>query len=58
MKETVFAALCEPWPQRKYRATLRLVAMRVAMEGWLQDGRRRPLTKYLQENFAALEAEI
>lgn len=64
MEETVFAALCELWPQQKRRATLRLVAMvtmgamRVAMEGWRQDGGKRPLTKYLQENFAALEAEI
>ena len=64
MEETVFAALCEMWPQQKRRATLRLVAMvsmgtmRVAMEGWRQDGGKRPLTKYLQENFAALEAEI
>jgi AcrR family transcriptional regulator len=64
MEETVFAALCELWPQPKRRATLRLVAMvsmgvmRVAMEGWRQDGGKRPLTQYLQENFAALEAEI
>lgn len=64
MEETVFAALCEMWPQPKRRATLRLVAMvsmgvmRVAMEGWRQDGGKRPLTQYLQENFAALEAEI
>ena len=64
MEETVFAALCELWPQQKRRATLRLVAMvsmgamRVAMEGWRQDGGKRPLANYLQENFAALEAEI
>jgi hypothetical protein len=32
--------------------------MRVAMEDWRQDGGKRPLMKYLQENFAALEAEI
>jgi hypothetical protein len=63
MEETVFVALCELWPQPERLATLRLVAMvsmgtmRVAMEGW-QDGGKRPLTKYLQENFAALEAEI
>ena len=64
MEETVFAALCELWPQPERRPTLRLVAMasigvmRVAMEGWRQDGGKRPLMKYLQENFAALEAEI
>jgi AcrR family transcriptional regulator len=64
MEETVFAALCELWPQPERRATLRLVAMvsmgtmRVALENWRQHGGKRPLTKYLQENFAALEAEI
>jgi AcrR family transcriptional regulator len=64
MEEAVFAALCELWPQPERRATLRLVAMasmgvmRVAMERWRQDGGKRQLTKYLQENFAALEAEI
>jgi AcrR family transcriptional regulator len=60
MEEALFAALCELWPQPARRATLRLVAMvslgamRVAMEGWRQDGGKRPLTQYLQENFAAL----
>ena len=64
MEEAAFSALCELWPQPERRATLRLLAMvsigvmRVAMEGWRQDGGKRPLTKYLQENFAALEAEI
>ena len=64
MEEALFAALCELWPQSARRRTLRLVAMvsigamRVAMEGWRRDGGKRPLAKYLQENFAALEAEI
>jgi hypothetical protein len=64
MEEALFAALCELWPQPARRATLRLVAMvsmgamRVAMEGWRKDGGKRPLTQYLLENFAALEAEI
>jgi AcrR family transcriptional regulator len=64
MEETVFAALCELWPQPERRATLRLVAMasmgvmRVAMQAWRQDGGKRPLMKYLKEYFAALEAEI
>jgi AcrR family transcriptional regulator len=64
MEETLFAALCELWPQPKRRATLRLVAMasmgvmRVAMEGWRKDGGKRPMMRYLEENFAALEAEI
>jgi MftR C-terminal domain len=64
MEESLFAALCELWPQPTRRATLRLVAMiaigamRVAMEGWRQDGGKRPLTQYLQKAFAAIEAEI
>ena len=64
MEETVFAALCELWPQPERRATLRLVAMvsmgvmRVAMEGWRQDGGKRPLAQYLLKDFAAIEAEI
>jgi hypothetical protein len=52
------------WPQRKRRASLRIVAMvsigamRVAMEAWRQDGGKRPLAMYLRESFATLEAEI
>lgn len=64
MEETVFAALCELWPQPKRRASLRIVAMvsigamRVAIEAWRQDGGKRPLAKYLRETFANLQAEI
>ena len=64
MEEALFAALCELWPQRKRRDSLRIVAMvsigamRVAMETWRQDGGKRPLEKYLRESFATLEAEI
>jgi AcrR family transcriptional regulator len=64
MEEALFAALCELWPQRKRKASLRIVAMvsigamRVAMEGWRQDRGKRPLAKYLRESFATLEAEI
>jgi AcrR family transcriptional regulator len=64
MEESLFAALCELWPQRKRRASFRIVAMvsigamRVAMEAWRQDGGTRPLEKYLQESFSTLEAEI
>jgi AcrR family transcriptional regulator len=64
MEEELFAAMCELWPQPERRYTLRLVAMisigalRLALESWRQDSGKRPLAKYLQENFAVLEAEI
>ena len=64
MEETLFAALCELWPQPDRRVALRLVtmvsmgAMRLAMESWRQEGGKRPLAKYLKENFATLEAAI
>jgi len=64
MEEALFAALCELWPQPKRRIALRLVAMvsmgalRLSIERWRQDNGKRPLAKYLLENFAVLEAEI
>ena len=64
MEEELFAAMCELWPQPERRNTLRQVAMisigalRLALESWRQDSGKRPLAKYLLENFAALEAEI
>ena len=64
MEETLFAALCELWPKPDRRAALRMVAMvsmgimRLAMESWRQEGGKRPLAKYLKENFATLEAAI
>jgi AcrR family transcriptional regulator len=64
MEEALFAALCELWPQPKRRVGLRLVAMismgalRLAIESWRQDSGKRPLAKYLLENFAVLESEI
>ena len=63
-EEALFAAMCELWPQPKRRIALRLVAMisigtlRLAIESWRQDSGKRPLAKYLLENFAELEAEI
>ncbi len=63
-EQTVFEALCELFPQAKRRNALRLVAMasigamRLAIEAWSQDDGKRALTKYLQEVFANLKAEI
>lgn len=64
MEETVFAALCELWPQPDRRPSLRTVAMvsigamRLAMETWRKDKGARPLAKYLREGFAILENEL
>jgi AcrR family transcriptional regulator len=64
LEQSVFAALCELWPQAKRRAAHRMVAMvsigamRLAMEAWRHDGGKKPLPKYLRENFATLESEI
>jgi hypothetical protein len=32
--------------------------LRLAMETWRQEGGKRPLAKYLKENFATLETAI
>ena len=64
MEQTVFAALCELWPQPKRRGSLQMVAMvsigamRLAIESWRQENGKRPLAKYLRESFATLKAEI
>jgi hypothetical protein len=48
MEQSAFEALCELWPQKKRRASLRIVAMvaigalRVAKEAWRQDGGKLP----------------
>ncbi len=60
MEQTVFAALCELWPRRECRASLRIVAMmaigalRLAMEAQRQDSGTRSLADYLRDNFALL----
>jgi AcrR family transcriptional regulator len=64
MEETLFAALCELWPQPDRRAALRMLAMvsmgimRLAMDSWRQEGGKRSLAKYLKEGFATLEGAI
>ena len=64
MEQTVFAALCELWPQPKRRDSLRMVAMvsigamRLAIESWRQENGKRSLAKYLRESFATLKAEM
>jgi AcrR family transcriptional regulator len=63
-EQVLFEALCELWPAKERRERLRLVAMvamsvvRLAVEIWLEQGGRRPLSKYIQDGFANLKAEI
>jgi AcrR family transcriptional regulator len=63
-EQVLFEALCELWPAKQRREQLRLVAMaamgvvRLAVEAWLEQGGRRPLSKYIQDGFAGLKAEI
>lgn len=63
-EQVLFEALCELWPAKERRERLRLVAMaamcvvRLATEAWLEQGGRRPLSKYIQDGFKNLKAEI
>ena len=60
MEDSVFAALCERWPQPEQRPALRVVAMtsigalRLAMEARRQGGGRRSLAAHLKDVFALL----
>jgi AcrR family transcriptional regulator len=64
MESDLLKAMSELWPQTRLRTTLRLVAMtamgvmRLSHEEWRQDGGKRSITQYLQENFSALKAGI
>jgi AcrR family transcriptional regulator len=64
MEETLFAALCELWPQPEQRPSLRMTAMisigamRLAMEAWRRDNGTRSLAKYLRDSFAVLQAQL
>ena len=64
MEQAVFDSLCELWPEQEKRASLRMAAMvsvgamRIAKEAWRQDGGKRPLSRYLQESFDAIEQMI
>ena len=61
MEQTVFAALCELWPEPTRRASLRTVAMmaigavRLAVEARREDDVYRPLAHYLNGVFARLQ---
>jgi hypothetical protein len=63
MEETVFAALCELWPQPDRRASHRMVAMvaigamRLAMEARRQDGETRSLADCLRDSFDVLKGQ-
>jgi AcrR family transcriptional regulator len=63
-EQVLFDALCELWPAKERRERLRLVAMaamgvvRLAVEAWLEQGGKRALSKYIQDGFENLKAEI
>ncbi|WP_375789200.1 TetR/AcrR family transcriptional regulator [Bradyrhizobium sp. Pha-3] len=63
-EQVVYETLCEIWPARERRDRLRLVAMvsigtlRLAVDTWIEHGRKRKLTTYVQDAFANLKAEI
>jgi AcrR family transcriptional regulator len=60
-EQAIFEALCEKWPQVKYRKSLRVAAMvtvgalRLAVDAWSHDNGKRPPSAYLRETFATLE---
>jgi len=64
MEQTIFATLCELWPQPERSAELRMVAMvsvgamRLAMEARRQEDGQRALAGYLRGSFAVLRGQI
>jgi len=62
-EETLFAALRQRWPAEnplKLRlvATMTVNAGRLAIEAWIEEGARRPLTQVMSETFKALESAL
>lgn len=63
-ERTLFAALCERWPEPEREPALRLIAMlaigavRLSLETLSREDGRRSLVDLLNEAFAALKAEI
>jgi len=63
MEATVFESLCEVWPRKTQRGSLRVVAMlsigimRLAMDSWREGGGRRVLAEHVREGFARLKAD-
>jgi AcrR family transcriptional regulator len=64
LEQVLHEALCELWPRKERRERLRLVAMasigtlRLAVDAWLEQDGKRPLTKYVQDAFKNLKEEI
>jgi AcrR family transcriptional regulator len=64
MEQTIFAALCELWPEEARRAELRMVAMvsvgalRLAMEARRHENGQRPLAAHLHDSFATLRGKL
>jgi AcrR family transcriptional regulator len=64
MEDDLLKAMSGLWPKPELRPSLRMVAMaavgvmRLSLEEWRQEGGKRPISKYLKDNFAALKAGI
>jgi AcrR family transcriptional regulator len=63
-EQALYEVLCQVWRQPQRRPALRVVAMvsigavRLAIDGWIAQGRERPLAEHLEDVFAALTTEI
>lgn len=64
LEQALYETLCELWPAKERRDSLRLVAMasmgalRLAVDAWLEQDGTRPLAKYVGDAFKKLKAEI
>lgn len=64
LEPALYDALCQLWPAKGRRDRLRLVAMasigalHFAVDAWLEQDGKRPLSKYIQDAFENLKAEI
>ena len=64
LEDAIFEAICDAWPTKGRRDRLRLVAiasmgaMRVAVDAWLAQSGKRPLSMYLRDAFSGLKTEM
>lgn len=64
LENAAFEALCQLWPQHGRRGRLRMVAMaglgafRVALDEWVDEGGKEPLTRRIGKAFSDLRAEL
>jgi AcrR family transcriptional regulator len=64
IEQAAFDALSQLWPDPARRMALRIVAMvcigamRIAVDNWSDDGRRKPLEGHLKEAFAGTRLQL